>query len=241
MRSNRAEQRERTRDNRPRRIAEVAAAQRAPYAAGARRGALLRRKIVGCREEQAVLEARVAELEREARRLSARYAEAEARSTHFAHLYLTVHRLRSARGRAEILAALREIAEGIVGAAELAVFERGDDGAALRLGGAWGTDAPPCVEAPEVQRVVAGVLATGEAYWGDGGAGDAGEGASVAACVPLAVEGRRLGALALLRLLPQKPALSGADREVLELLSVHAAAALRDSAGAEPARGETGA
>ena len=219
----------RTRNSRSRRaIAEVAAARASPYAGGGRRSQLLRRQIVECREERALLEARVAELERESRRLYASYVEAEARSTHFAHLFVTVQRLRAARGRDAIHAVIRELVESILGSSEVALYELDEGGARLLLGTAWGIDCAPRA-LPLAGSVIGQVAATGRPYF-RGDDAEEGKGPELTACVPLAAEGQRIGALAIFRLLPQKPSLSAADHEILEVLAANAAAALRDSA-----------
>ncbi len=218
----------RTRGSRSRRvIAEVAAARASTYAGGGRRSQLLRRQIAECREERALLETRVAELERESRRLYASYVEAEARSTHFAHLFVTVQRLREARGRDAIYGAIRELVESVVGSSEVAIYELDDRGAELKLGAAWGVDTAPGALSL-AGSVIGQVAATGRSYLREDDV-EEGQGHDVTACVPLVVEGQRIGALAIFRLLPQKPSLAPADHEILKVLALHAAAALRDS------------
>ena len=52
------------------------------------------------------------------------------------------------------------------------------------------------------------------------------DGRGVTACVPLVVGGRRIGAIVMFRLLPQKPKFEPFDHELLMLLATHAATAL---------------
>jgi GAF domain-containing protein len=61
---------------------------------------------------------------------------------------------------------------------------------------------------------------------GEGGASPAGERPALSACVPLKVDGEVTGALALYDLLEHRPPLGADDRELLELLTTHAATAL---------------
>ncbi len=50
------------------------------------------------------------------------------------------------------------------------------------------------------------------------------------ACIPLKVDGKVTGALALFRLLPQKQGFEAVDHELFDLLATHAATALHASA-----------
>lgn len=221
-------------------VAAGPAAHEGPPAVIATRPLLLRKQLEWCREEQALLEARVAELEQEARRIFAKYVEAEVHGVHFANLFLTVQRLRGARDRDEICDAVREIVENLIGSDEIAVFERSEDGSAFLLTGAFGIDPAPYAEVPLGAGIIGHVALTGEPYFRESAAeapGAApGAGApspsddEVTACVPLTVEGRTTGALTLFRMLPQKPALSFMDHEILDVLASYVAAALHDSA-----------
>ncbi|EYF02565.1 GAF domain-containing protein [Chondromyces apiculatus] len=211
-----------------------------------RRSLLLRRKVEDSLEERALLEARIAELEGEARRIYANYAEAAAQSAHFAHLFLTVQRLRAARGREGIYEAIRELVENLVGSSEVAIYERreahgdehregcgellagprGEAGAALQLGASFGVEPEPPGSISLGAGIVGQVVATGQAYFAE----HTGEGAEgeVTACIPLAFEHRILGAVVIYRMLPQKPALSRLDHEILSVLVSHAAVALAE-------------
>ncbi|HTN90385.1 MAG TPA: GAF domain-containing protein [Sorangium sp.] len=212
-------------------IAAIAGARQAQRGGAGRRARVLREKIAAYRKERALLEARVSELERASRRLYASYVEAEAQSTHLAHLFVTVERLRAARGRGAIYTAIRELVESIVGSSELAIFELDEDGAHLQLGGAFGIDPTPYTRVPLACGRIGQVVASGQPYFSEG---DVEESDGLTACVALTAEGQRVGALAVFRLLAQKPALSAADHEILRVLAAHAGAALRDSA--RPAR-----
>ena len=59
---------------------------------------------------------------------------------------------------------------------------------------------------------------------GPGGA--PGEEPGLTACIPLKLEDRVVGAIALFRLLPQKSGFESLDMELFELLGTHAATAL---------------
>ncbi len=71
--------------------------------------------------------------------------------------------------------------------------------------------------------------ATGERYVRNGNAPDpaaTSEEGDLTACIPLRVDGKVTGAIALFRLLSHKPGLEEADHELFDLLGTQAATAL---------------
>ena len=49
------------------------------------------------------------------------------------------------------------------------------------------------------------------------------------ACIPLSLDGQLMGAIAIFRLLPQKPNLEAIDYELFDMLAIHAAIALHQT------------
>jgi GAF domain-containing protein len=72
------------------------------------------------------------------------------------------------------------------------------------------------------------VAQTGEIYIAGEGSSEHAlpQEAGLTACVPLRLEDRVTGVIALFRLLPQKSGIADLDRELFDMLAVHAAVAL---------------
>jgi len=183
-----------------------------------------RREPGGERERLAL---RVRELESENRQLTARCLAAEMRQESWLAQYVSTVRLHSSLRRREVLTALEEIVASLVGCEEAALYERSAD--TLRPVAGFGID----LGRLEVVRIGEGLIGRAAAerrvYMAPSGATSE---AAVTACVPLVLDGRLTGALALFRLLAQKPSLNHGDRQLLELLSTHAAVALEASSAA---------
>lgn len=143
-------------------------------------------------------------------------AAAEAGRAELAKLLVAVTALHQTLRREPVLEALQEILINLIGTEDFAVFEVEPDGE-LSLAASFGGDRDArLADAGPVRDVVA----SGEARLAPAGA------AGPAACVPLAVDGRVTGALAVYTLLPQKPGFEAFDHELFGLLATHAATAL---------------
>jgi GAF domain-containing protein len=174
--------------------------------------------------ERALLEQEAGALREELARCAGELGEAERRGTRTAGQLVAIRRLQSTLDRSQMLLALEEVAASLVGCEELALFELA--GNELRLVHSVGIDAA----ALEALRLVDGVARHCEAAggpWNDEarGAVDRNE-PRLTACVPLQVDGRCVGALALFRLLEHKQQLEQPDIEMLELLGAHVGVAL---------------
>lgn len=163
------------------------------------------------------------ELAAENRRLTVRCLALEKRQEAWLAQFVAVLRLHSSLRRKDVMKAIEEILACLVGCEEAALYER--EANALRPVAGFGVDPG---RLPEV-RIGEGVTGRAAAEGRVRLAGPDSAGDDVAACVPLLLEGRVTGALALFRLLEQKPELNDGDRQLLELLSIHAAVALEAS------------
>ena len=153
----------------------------------------------------------------------------EAQNHSLMNLFVTATRLHSTTERAGVLTAIREILTDLIGSQATAVFEIDSAGDALSLVESIGVDADAWRRIPLGTGLIGMVAKTGEAYFSDGGDNE------IIACVPLKIGSRRTGAIAVFRLLEQKPQLQTSDRELLEFMSTHAALALyRTAAPAQP-------
>ena len=188
----------------------------------------LRGELAHYREERAHLQERLANIEDESQQFSARYAEVEQENSNLANLYVASYRLHGTVERREALAVIQEIVANLIGSEELAVFEMNPEGSALSLVGSFGSEP----ERHRTVRVGSGVIGravlSGETYVSDGGPAQAAlpQEAELTACIPLKLDGRVTGAIALFHLLPQKAGFERVDRELFDLLATHAATAL---------------
>lgn len=166
---------------------------------------------------------RLSEVQRENEAVAGRFVEIETQNTNLANLYVAGYQLHGSLDRQQVLAAIKEIIINLIGSEDFAIFERdGED--RLRLID-W-FDKPPSIfqEVAFGEGIIGQVAATGEPFVSNG---DQGRSVGLAACVPLQVDGRVTGAIAIFRLLPQKhEGLEALDEELLALLASQAGIAL---------------
>jgi hypothetical protein len=165
-------------------------------------------------------------------RAEARAAELEARLSEAIDACVVLERLHGSTDHAEVLRAIQDVVINLVGSEELAIFA--PTGAADTLAGrAWiavqsfGVVGARLAPVPAGHGPVGRIAAEGRAWIaGDGPDGSSLGDPSLTACVPLVAEGRAVAVLAVWGLLPHKPRLRDADRQLLELLAVHGGRAL---------------
>ena len=166
------------------------------------------------------LRLRVENIQQENRRFSEDFQRIEQQSSNLANLYVASYQLHSSIDRSTVLRTIQEIVINLIGSEEIAIFE--DDGSGLyRLASSMG------VEGPHLRAFRAGEGTIGSRLAGSVFVSDApSNGDSPTACVPLKVGDATIGAIVVFRLLPHKAALEDVDRELFDLLAVHAATAL---------------
>lgn len=174
-------------------------------------------------DEHAALLRRLAEVQRENESVAGHFLDIETQNTNLANLYVAGYQLHGSLERPLVLGAIKEILINLVGTEDFAIFERdGED----RLKMIDWFDEPPHVfhEVRFGEGIIGQVAATGQPFFSNG---DYGRSVGLAACVPLQVDGRVTGAIAIFRLLPQKhDALEAVDEELLGLLASQAGIAL---------------
>jgi GAF domain-containing protein len=177
-------------------------------------------------DELARLRQQVATLETANQRLREEYGRAASQHAEVALLLAACHRLHSTLDRREVLTALEEILGSLVGCEEAAVYELGGEPAALTLVKPFGI---PAHALPPLPDAVLPAMLAGRIYIALPHTAPLAAGPST--CLPLRVDGRVTGAIALFRLLEHKPALTNSDWELLDVISVHAATALIATSG----------
>ena len=194
------------------------------------------------KKERERLSEQLATIEAESKRYFDQYVDVEMQNSNVANLYVASLRLHSTLDRNDVLAAIQEIVINLIGSEELGIFEleRGASGhLALELVASFGVDARLLREAGSAAGIIGRCVATGEMYVATAThAGDASDVAAdrpptrvpgeahMTACVPLVVDGRVTGAVAIFRLLEHKRGLEDIDSELFSLLGTQAATAL---------------
>ncbi|HEX5751316.1 MAG TPA: GAF domain-containing protein [Archangium sp.] len=188
----------------------------------------LRAELVMLRDRQRELERRLAEQEALNRATLAHVAMAEHQATRLTRLYVASLHLHGARETSQVMEAIQEIVGNLIGSEELAIFRMDESGRALSLVSSLGVEPERLRTVPLGQGPIGRAVQSGETFIAPTPL-RAGEeaGDAVSACVPLRLEERVYGALAIFGLLPQKQELEDVDRELLALLADQAGPALQ--------------
>lgn len=185
---------------------------------------LLQAELDRHQKERNHLQQQLADIHEESLKIFERYTEIEMQSTNLANLYVASYRLHATLDRREVLSVIEEIIINLVGCEELAIFELSEDQSALSLASSFG------INADDYKTIAMGEGVIGEAAL----TGDmriitpeqSARFSHITACVPLKVEGKVTGMIAIFRLLPQKNGLETVDYELFDLLATHAAKSL---------------
>jgi uncharacterized coiled-coil protein SlyX len=173
----------------------------------------------------AELERRLATAESDVKELASRLVDSEHQGGRLMNLYVATYQLHATLDPAEVQATIAEIAINLLGAQQFVLLLRRDEGEGCEIAlteGQYNSTAPPYDG-----ETYAGGDPMVDATLKDGvlRLGPTAESPALAA-VPLRVQNEIVGALVLLKLLDHKPILRAEDRDLLDLLSAHAASAL---------------
>jgi hypothetical protein len=166
---------------------------------------------------------RLAALEQEHAKCSARLRALHDQNTNLAQIASAHHLLANAASRDEVLVTVEEIVINMIGSEEIAIFDVSADSAALHLARQHGLEDPDPRLDPAMD-IVRWVVATGDTYARRDFRADTGHG--LTAVVPLKVESRVMGVVAIFHLLHQKKSLEPVDFEIFDIVSRQAAMAL---------------
>jgi hypothetical protein len=176
-------------------------------------------------ERVAELERRLSTAESDVKELASRLVDSEHQGGRLMNLYVATYQLHATLDPAEVQATIAEIAINLLGAEQFVLLLRRDEGEGYEIS--------------LLEGMYDGVLPLydGETYKGgdpmvdstikDGvlRLGPTADSQALAA-VPLRVQNDIVGALVVLKLLDHKPILRAEDRDLLDLLSAHAASAM---------------
>ena len=181
---------------------------------------------VGSSDERAVeLERRLATAESDVKELASRLVDSEHQGGRLMNLYVATYQLHATLDPAEVQATIAEIAINLLGAEQFVLLLRRDEGDGCEISLIEGMH-------DEMDPLYAGETYIGgdpmvDTTLADGvlRLGPTAESRALAA-VPMRVQNEIVGALVLLKLFDHKPILRAEDRDLLDLLSAHAASAL---------------
>lgn len=188
-----------------------------------RKVAELQLELSARQQLEAQLKERVEAIQTESRSFASRYVEVEQQNTNLANLYVASYQLHGTLDRERVIEAIKEIIINLVGSEELAIWDL--EGDSLALAGSFGIDEQEWANVPLGSGVIGASAETGQLYVADGAPADGRE-ATLTACIPLKLDERVVGAIAMFKLLPQKNGLASVDFEMFDLLASHAASAL---------------
>ena len=163
-------------------------------------------------------------VEEENSHFAQRYVEIEEENNNLANLYVASYQLHSTLDLDEVLKIIMEIVINLVGAEVFAVYMIDEETRQLRPVGSEGRE---LADFPAVELgagVLGAAVEAGEATCWDTNRAEDLEHPIV--CVPLTVQGRPIGAIAVYTLLQQKDGFSPLDLELFNMLGGHAATAL---------------
>ncbi|MBI5496713.1 MAG: GAF domain-containing protein [Deltaproteobacteria bacterium] len=159
---------------------------------------------------------------------SSRYLEIEEAHNNLANLYVASYQLHSTLHFPEVIQIINEILLNLIGAEEFALYLLDEQTGLLQ---ALVSEGRPLAEFAPTKlgegRMGAAVAQNQQQVGEKGPAGTLDEPVAI---IPLCVGERRVGAVVLLKLLVQKPALSALDFEIFSLLGAQAATAILASA-----------
>lgn len=188
----------------------------------------LRRELVSRlhdleREHETTIE-RLRMVEGENRQFAERYLEIEEENNNLASLYVASYQLHSTLDLAEVVKIVVEIVINLIGAEVFAIYILDERTQVLSPVASEGRDLSDFAPCQLGTGMVGAAVATGETQCGDAGGPE--DLADPLVCVPLRVQERPIGAIAIHKLLQQKDGFTALDHELFTLLGGHAATAV---------------
>lgn len=165
-------------------------------------------------------------VENENQQFAERYLEIEEENNNLANLYVASYQLHSTLDPSEVLKVILEIVINLIGAELFCVYVCEENSATLEPVASEGGEVADFPVVMLGQGPVGESVETGEVMTASPSQPAAdGVGAPVV-CIPLRVDDKPIGAIAIHRLLSQKDGFSALDHELFTLLAGHAATAI---------------
>ncbi len=186
----------------------------------------LLRKIDELEREKQELLARHARVQADTTRIDVDYHEIESELANLANLYVAATQLHSARTVRTCIRNLKELLAQFVGAAEFAVYLASDDKSELCAIASEGVSPDQISRIPLTEGPLADAFRSGRLVVGGNPDTSKGSLADPAAIVPMHLDGRTVGIIAIFGTLSQKTEFINVDNELFKLLGAQAAPAL---------------
>ena len=167
---------------------------------------------------------RLKAVEEENRQFASRYVEIEEENNNLANLYVSSYQLHSTLDLSEVLKIILEIVINLIGAETFAVYVLDEKSRQLEPVASEGEELSAFPRMPMGEGVVGESVESGETHCAEP-APSSDYGRPIV-CIPLRVEERPIGAIAIYKLLQQKDGFSPLDHELFTLLAGHAATSI---------------
>ncbi len=184
---------------------------------------LTEQEVQQLKEENRELRDQFEHVEVENREFADRYVQVERQYSDLIHLYVASHRLHSTLVYSEVIAIIKEIVSNMIGAEAFGIYLIAEaQGALVLVAHEELADVPASV--PVGEGILGVVAASGGVYVAP--ADQPPPAGAPLACMPLKVQDRPVGVIAIYRFLCQKDGVEALDLELFELLGSHAATAI---------------
>ena len=179
------------------------------------------------RAEEETLQQQLAEIARANQESLDRYQAVVMQNASISYLYVATYRLHGSMDRDSVLLAIQEVAANLIGCEEIAFFVPDADGTRLVPLAAMSIDRDALAPVAIGEGPIGDAARSLEIYLSNSpGTTESGAEPDVSACVPLQVDGKLLGVVALYRLLPQKfEGFTDLDIELMRLVAAQGSAA----------------
>lgn len=181
-------------------------------------------RIATLEEECTSVRERLDQVELENSQFAQRYVEVEEENNNLANLYVSSYQLHSTLDLDEVLKIIMEIVINLIGAEVFAVYLISGESSELHPVAAEGMELAAFPKAKLGVGVLGVAIASNESTCWDSKHSD--DLSQPIVCVPLVVQRRPIGAIAVYRLLAQKDGFSALDHELFNMLGGHAATAI---------------
>lgn len=175
-------------------------------------------------EKHKILE-RIHSVEQENVDFANRYAEIEAENNLLANLYITTYQLHSTFNSGELVSIIEEVLLNLVGAEQFSLLLCDENGLMLQPLVAESAE-PKLVEVKIDDSRIRETLESGCRWLAAAEQVAGADDTQVKAVIPLRVDDKVVGVIAIYRLLPQKSGFTELDEEIFSLLENHASVAL---------------
>ena len=179
-------------------------------------------------DERATIQQQLQCVESENAQFASRYVEIEEENNNLASLYVASYQLHSTLDPSEVLKVILEIVINLIGAEIFCIYLDGEHDGTLEPVAAEGAPLSHFRKLAVGDGFVGNSVSTGEVATRDLSAGGCGpiDGGEPIVSIPLRVDERGVGAIAIYALLQQKDGFSALDQELFTLLAGHAATAI---------------